>query len=278
MVKVIINADDLGNSHEVNMAIGEALRNHYITSSTIMANSTTWGEVHLIVEENPQASFGLHLNLTDGKALTQSKVLLEAGIVDENNNFTKKVRSIEKFSPKLLDAIFNEWDAQVNKVVNIEGVKITHFDGHHHIHADYPFRNILCKLLDKYDIHIVRNRYRRPLSFSFKVIVVISDILAFFPKLQLPFKFKISNIINNEIECSRWRKQLKKIAVIPEYFEDYELFITDLKRGRLPKLNCCIELMCHPGNPRYKEEYNLIQNRELNNCLKNYISINYKTI
>lgn len=90
-VSIIINADDLGKNHIVNEAIREALSLGVITSSTIMANSSSWEEVHAIVDENPQASFGVHLNLTEGKALTASSVFHKMNIVDNDNCFTKRI-------------------------------------------------------------------------------------------------------------------------------------------------------------------------------------------
>ena len=161
---MIINADDLGKSSEVNEAIGHALEDGVITSSTIMANSTTWDQVHKIIDRNPQASFGVHLNLTEGRALTINPVLTAAGIVDENNVFTKNVRNLPNYSDELLQAIKTEWDAQLNKVIKIEGINVTHIDGHHHIHTFYPFRFILIELLKKYGITKVRNRYNYPNS------------------------------------------------------------------------------------------------------------------
>ena len=92
-VSIIINADDLGKSHIVNKAISEALSLRVITSSTIMANSSTWEEVHAIVKENTQASFGVHLNLTEGKALTDSMVFRQMNIVDnEKTVYLLKIR------------------------------------------------------------------------------------------------------------------------------------------------------------------------------------------
>ena len=92
MIRIIINADDLGKDSQVNDKISEALQNGYITSSTIMANTELWDEVHKIVDANPKASFGVHLNLTEGKALTKQPVFVERGVVDDNNCFTKKIR------------------------------------------------------------------------------------------------------------------------------------------------------------------------------------------
>lgn len=107
-LRIIINADDLGRNHQVNSAISEALSLQLITSSTIMANSTTWEEIHGIVSKNPQASFGVHLNLTEGKAMTSSDVFHKLDVVDANNCFTKKIREIKRPSRELLDAVYNE--------------------------------------------------------------------------------------------------------------------------------------------------------------------------
>ena len=152
MLRFIINADDLGKDHSVNNAIGQALAAGVISSSSIMANSDSWDEVHKIVEQNPHASFGVHLNLTEGKALTENPVLFQNGIVDENNCFTKKVRSLSNYTNDILLAIKNEWLAQISKVIEIEGIKVSHVDGHHHIHTFYPFYDILIDCLNHYGI------------------------------------------------------------------------------------------------------------------------------
>lgn len=84
-VNIIINADDLGKNPTVNNAIKEAIDGQYITSSSILANSNYWDEIHKIVEDGSNASFGVHLNLTEGPALTRSDALINAGIVSDDN-------------------------------------------------------------------------------------------------------------------------------------------------------------------------------------------------
>ena len=263
MIRVIINADDLGKSSEVNEAIGKALDARVITSSTIMANSTTWGEVHTIVDSNPQASFGVHLNLTEGRALTSNPVLRVAGIVDENNVFTKNVRNLPSYSDELLEAIKNEWDAQLDKVINTEGINVSHIDGHHHIHTFYPFRFILIDLLKKYGITKVRNRYNYPngtikclANAVFSALSAIDMIFHFFEGKKS--SHRLFSTVYSSMENARWRKLLGKYATMTEYFDSYEHFcqvIQSLKSAN----SATIELMCHPGHNKYYHEMNMIR-------------------
>lgn len=282
MIKVIINADDLGKSSEVNKAIGNALDQRIITSSTILANNTTWEEVHTIVDRNPHASFGVHLNLTEGRALTSNPALKVAGIVDENNVFTNDVRNQPYYSNDLLEAIKNEWDAQLDKVINIEGINVSHIDGHHHIHTFSPFRFILLELLSKYGITKVRNRYNFP-NGKVKNLAnaVLSDLSAF----DLIFHFferrkhifRLFSTVYSSMENARWRKLLSKNAEMTKYFDSYEHFCQVIKSFK-PADNATVELMCHPGHPLYLNEMEMIKSFNIKELSQIIIPVSYKDV
>ena len=70
-MKIIINADDLGMSVEVNSAISSLLEEEKITSSSIMSNAPYFEEAVNIAKNFPNYSFGIHLNLTKFKPLTE---------------------------------------------------------------------------------------------------------------------------------------------------------------------------------------------------------------
>lgn len=282
MISVIINADDLGKSSEVNEAIGKALDARVITSSTIMANSSTWGEVHKVVDSNHQASFGVHLNLTEGCALTSNPILRNAGVVDENNVFTKNVRNLPSYSDEVLEAIKNEWDSQLDKVINIEGINVSHIDGHHHIHTFYPFRFILIDLLKKYGIKKVRNRYNYPngtikslANAAFSALSAIDLIFHFFEGKKS--SHRLFSLVYSSMENARWRKLLGKYATMTEYFDSYEHFCQVLKSIK-PANSATIELMCHPGHPLYRNEMGMIDRRTIKELFNNRIFISYKEL
>ena len=282
MIRVIINADDLGKSSEVNEAIGHALEDGAITSSTIMANSTTWDQVHKIIERNPQASFGIHLNLTEGCALTSNPILRNAGVVDENNVFTKNVRKLPHYSDKLLEAIKDEWDAQLDKVINIEGINVSHIDGHHHIHTFYPFRYILIELICKYGITKVRNRYNYPNS---RVKGLANTAFSALSASDLIFNYfegrnnsnRLFSSVYSSMENARWRKLLSQYVTMTEYFDSYEHFC-QVTKTYSPTKNCTIELMCHPGHPLYRSEMEWIYDSVIKNMVEDISLISYKDL
>lgn len=282
MIYIIINADDLGKDHAVNIAISEALNGKFITSASIMANSSYWDEIHKIVEDNPQASYGVHLNLTEGRAMTNSPILRQYNIVDNDNCFTKQVWNIKEFPDGLLTAIEEEWDAQLNKIINDERINVSHIDGHHHIHTFYPFRYILIKLLRKYNIRKVRIIFNTQMTISraifYKVIELMSlsscivNILRKATGKSLVIK-KIYNIMKRE----RWKSEISKVAQSSDYFNSYSAQLSLCKINKaILKQNNVIELMCHPGHILYQEEYQQIKKRLLEKYIKNICYINQK--
>lgn len=161
MRKIIINADDLGLSKEVNIAIEKALEKGVVTSSTILANSECLDDVKRIIGRFPNASFGVHLNITEGRSLTNSEVFRRYQLVNSEGNFIKQnCKKLETgFIPdELKEAIKQEWDAQITLLKN-HGIVPSHVDGHHHCHSWYGLTDILIELLQSHEITKVRNKY-----------------------------------------------------------------------------------------------------------------------
>ena len=284
MLQVVINSDDLGLNPTVNTAISKALAKGYVTSATILANSQYWDSIHEIIKLNPQASFGVHLNLTEGKALTENKVFLEKGIVDNRNNFTAKIREQDFTCKALLEAVYEEWDAQMYKVICEEGVHVTHVDGHHHIHADYVFHQILIDLLQKYKIAHVRNRYVFPVDSGRDLLRKTVRSFAS-PVCYRVMKSSLLNKIGKPVESLRyhiesalWTKKIKKYAGTSSYFDSYEHFINQMATGAKLRNKSVIELMVHPGHPKYINEYNMLASNMLHGACKNFKIVSYKDL
>ena len=281
MVKVIINADDLGKNSNVNKAIAKAFSDGVISSATIMANSDTWDEVHQIINQNPHASFGVHLNLTEGKALTESPVLVQSGIVDENNCFTKNVRNLSVYTPEILQAVKDEWLSQLRKVIEIEGIKVSHVDGHHHIHTFYPFIGILKECLQEFGINKVRNRYifprKRINTILHKVVCLLSSSDLIFNLIdRTKNNNSYLNLVYNIIETEKWRKLVSQRYIITEYFDSYEHFCDKIEYLGKDE-NVTVELMCHPGHPAFEAEYSAIKNHQLEKLIA-FKLISYKEL
>ncbi len=71
-MRLIINADDLGRSPEANRAIFDLMDRGLVTSATVMANGPYVDEALSRVGHYPRGSFGVHLNLTEFRPLTQN--------------------------------------------------------------------------------------------------------------------------------------------------------------------------------------------------------------
>lgn len=282
-LNIIINADDLGKNHVVNSAIAEALSLHVISSSTIMANSSTWEEVHSIIDNNPKASFGVHLNLTEGKALTNSEIFHRMNVVDANNCFTKEIRKIKHPSKELLEAVYHEWDEQINKVLNVEGIKVSHIDGHHHIHGDYVYRKIVVRLCEKYGIYKIRNRYTSPSCGIRSAINALFMVLSIVPGMLCVANHmrcfgKAFAYMYGVMERFCWQREMNRVVCMTDYFDAYASICEKLNAGALYPVDCTIELMCHPGHLNYLKEYEMIKADVVRNYINIYKLINYKDL
>jgi predicted glycoside hydrolase/deacetylase ChbG (UPF0249 family) len=133
---LIVNADDLGADIARNAGIFEAVRKGAVTSASILANGPALEdalqEIRTLGQKN--ISWGLHLNLSEGAALTPGPRLL-AG---EDGLFLGKARARKLLSrhgsPALEREVAQELEAQIQALKNA-GLRISHLDGHQHIHV-----------------------------------------------------------------------------------------------------------------------------------------------
>lgn len=286
-VKVIINADDLGLSYSVNQSVREALKNKVITSSTILANTSSWKEVRNIMNQFPDTSYGIHLNLTEGKALTHSKILQKYNIVDELGYFTRGIKRIKHFDELLKQAIFEEWEIQIMRGLE-NGIKISHIDGHHHVHTISDLADVLIRLKSKYRIEYNRNRYKKPFLWNYylkkrrssRAIQTFSvPGLVENNQISSALYYKVIRFLKSRIETSQWENKIKqKGGKMPSYFEAYAAICNDLMLGMKFPDNAIIELMCHPGSLRYKEEMDLVNQKLIEKYIAHIEYVNYKNI
>jgi predicted glycoside hydrolase/deacetylase ChbG (UPF0249 family) len=257
MVRIIINADDCGLNPKVNAAIDHALTVNAISSTTILANSKYLDEVHRMVEQHPKASFGIHLNITEGESLTKSEIFFKYGVTDADGQFVKgNSKRCSNPSEELKKAIKEEWDTQLDLLINQEQFSISHVDGHHHCHTWPGLDSILVELMKKYGITKTRNRYYTPCvtlsqkvkSFVLHLFVPISN---FVPILR---RYSKQIILFN-----KYNRCLKDNAIITtDFFGSYDELSKFIVAVRLK--DKVVELMCHPGNPTYlKEEQAVLQ-------------------
>jgi predicted glycoside hydrolase/deacetylase ChbG (UPF0249 family) len=160
-MRIIVNADDLGQSAAVNEAIFQGMQLGTITSATMLSNGAAVEAAAQKLHLFPNCSFGVHLNLTEFAPIRPESRTDLAGILDKNGCFNgNSIREVPITRP-MVNAIFREWCAQIEHLMRL-GVEPSHLDGHHHVHTIPRLLAVLAALRRKYKIgkvRISRNMY-----------------------------------------------------------------------------------------------------------------------
>lgn len=245
--RVVVNADDCGMSKTVNEHIEKAILAGKITSTTIIVNMDDYeGAVALYKKYCDRISFGWHINLTEGKPLLKSQLLLDCGFYIETDNGVKM--NGRKFMHKWLPSkvrleIKKELMAQHAKL-QASGINISHVDSHHHVHTSTWAVNLIPSLLNETGIKAMRCMFNnKPMSLDFLLRKGWMAIM----KLQV--------------------RGLR----MPNVLSGFQQFVEE---GIIPNGNI-IELECHPGHPKYSYEEELMMNQSYS---ANYRLISYNQI
>ena len=224
-IAVIVNADDLGLSHEANEATFDLISKGRISSATIMANAPATREAARGVSKFSRCSFGVHLNLTQFEPLTAGP---GAQLLIDERGQMSRANETARPGPGRLRAVYRELCAQIERLESL-GVRISHVDSHHHVHT----RAFLFPVLKE-----VQRRYRiRRVRLS-------------------------KNFYSSDQACPadlRWKKRAYNWALKSMYrthtTDAFTEFLTyyhaDATRKRAIG---CIELMVHPGAAHVADE------------------------
>lgn len=139
-IKVIVNADDFGFSEGVNYGIIKAHEQGIVTSATIMANMPGFEHAISLAKQHPTLRIGVHLNITCGKPVQN----VQRTLTNKDGYFNRKNSHMYRD-----EEVFQEFCAQIEKVL-CAGIKIDHFDSHHHIHTEKQYKAVIDQLLKKY--------------------------------------------------------------------------------------------------------------------------------
>lgn len=235
MKSIIVNADDCGMSQQVNSSIEEAIKLGKITSTTIMANMNDFnGAVRLYNDYKDVISFGWHINLTEGKPLLYSQLLLDCGYYKEEDGqvfFNSKQFGRNHLNKGMQKEIKNELIAQFEKL-KVNGIDITHADSHHHIHTSPGLLMLMPFLLKELNI----NRCRNIRNYGVSTISYVGR-----KAWSMPFRL--------------WGIRMPDtLTSFSSYYQN-----PHLRQGST------VELECHPGHPKdiYQKEMKLIYSTDL---------------
>jgi chitin disaccharide deacetylase len=154
--KIIINADDFGFCTSINRAVTEAHTNGILTSTTLMTNMPAAEEAAKIAKGLPSLGVGVHLNLLEGKALSDNKKVKVLLNPDSQFKYsTTKLALKSMLNNKIKEAIEIELAEQIQWLID-NGITPTHLDSHKHFHCFSSIYPIVCQLAKRFGIAAIR--------------------------------------------------------------------------------------------------------------------------
>jgi len=156
--KLIINADDLGFSDEINKGIEECLLGGAVTGVSIMACGDCFREAVSMLRQMGRTEAGVHLTLT-GKLAPATKDPEEIkSLVDKDKNFFNGFKDLaSRYFLKGIreDELYRELSSQARKVLD-EGFRVTHLDSHEHVHMFPRIFKVVLRIACELGIPYVR--------------------------------------------------------------------------------------------------------------------------
>lgn len=190
MKQLIVTADDFGYSKYVNKAIIKCFKEGIVTATSFLVNTEYFEESVKLLKQNTNLDVGIHVNLTEFKPLTKAKTL-----ITHDRNFIVKNRWFNGYYNKIDEKeVENEIEAQILKAFS-SGLKISHIDGHNHIHIFPKVVGVVIKLTRKYNIEYMRIPY----DVEYTKYVQKQDKISIFSKFSKIAKRKI---IKNKIKTT----------------------------------------------------------------------------
>lgn len=144
-MRIIVNADDFGRDEPCSRAMLEAINKGICSSVTAIMNGS-FVEESLRLLEGKKCSVGLHINLTQGCALSPD-MRASKRFCDEDGCFRPHVFSkLAQFARPEQELLACEIRAQIAKLRSF-GWAISHADSHHHVHTFPSISGIVFAVL-----------------------------------------------------------------------------------------------------------------------------------
>lgn len=142
---LIVTADDLGLHAGMNEGAIRAHRDGIVTACSVVANGTAFDDAIARLRDTPTLEAGVHLTLVEERPLT--KILFPKKYTAFVPLYLARVISVA--------AIERELRAQIERVL-ATGLRVTHLNGHQHLHLLPRIFRVVRRLATEYGIGYVR--------------------------------------------------------------------------------------------------------------------------
>ncbi len=211
-MKILVNADDYGFSKSCTDAIFDCFSKGLITTTTACVNGDYFDYGVSLIKNSPYKNkIGIHINLTEGKPLTD-KIKKNEKFCNANGTFIGYPGRYKKLSKKDKEDVCCEIQAQIDRFLD-SGLSINHLDSHHHVHNSFIVLPLIIKIAKKNNINRIR---------ILRNIGIIPILKRFYKKiLNLYLKpFSYSKYMGSAYDFSLRRKKINstiEIMVHPDY-------------------------------------------------------------
>jgi len=138
--RLIVTADDVGLDAGMTEGAIRAHRDGIVTACSVVANGIDFDEAIACLREVPRLEVGVHLTLVEERSLTTGSPM--------PRNYVRYLLG-RKPDPE------RELRAQIEKVL-ATGLRVTHLNGHQHLHVWPRIAKIVARLSDHYGVPYVR--------------------------------------------------------------------------------------------------------------------------
>ena len=154
MKRLIVNADDLGYTRDVNEGVLRSHRHGIVRSASLIANGAAFEHAVGLAQGCPELGIGCHLTLVEGESVACPGVPLPHSI------------AALFVSPPSREAAVCEFGAQVRKLLR-HGVRPTHLDTHKHVHLFPQVLDAAAEVANEHGIRWIRKPFDVPLGAQF---------------------------------------------------------------------------------------------------------------
>ncbi|MBC8506463.1 MAG: ChbG/HpnK family deacetylase [Anaerolineales bacterium] len=228
-MKLILNADDLGFSPLVNQTIFKLHKLGRLTSASLVVNMPASQLALEEINDHPNLSVGIHLNLTKGIPITPVECI--PSLVRLTGSFYHAAF----FYPLAVAGAIAPTEVQAECRSQIElalkaGLEPTHLDSHNHWHMLPRFKKIILKLAQEYEIPSTRPTNPRHSLLPSRIwLQAVVD-------RNFPLRFPDS--VHYVLALDDWMNLFGKPRA---------LFFGKILNRILNKPNVTLELVLHPG-------------------------------
>ncbi len=217
---VVVNADDLGISREVNDAIFEAHDRGVVSSATLLIGGSAVDHALDGAARRPELGIGLHLDTSEFAPVSR----MFAEFRERNPDID--VRTVRLPSRSFVRAVQAEWGAQLEAARDL-GVQLSHVDSHHFDHVNPVLLPSLAATIRSTGVRRVRGMHNLWVTPPSSVVVAA----------------KAAHRVAMRVIGAR----------TTDHMCDVGSYLTLADQDRLPRRGS-IELMAHPGHPSYADE------------------------